>query len=448
MLKNIVAIVGRPNIGKSTLFNRLTRSRTSIVADESGVTRDRIYRDMDWDGKQFILVDTGGLVPDTTDFIESRIKLQAEIAISEADVIIYLTDVETGVTAIDEDIANLLKRSKKKIIPVVNKVDNMEREAELSEFYKLGLGDPIGISALSGRNIGQILDDATSDFAPYDENAPEVEDTTTRIAIIGKPNVGKSSLVNCLLDQNKMIVSNIPGTTRESVDSFLRYQKQDVCLIDTAGIRRPKKVKDNIEDYSVLRSKWAIERCDVAILMVESLEGISKQDIEILEEVHAADKGLILAVNKWDLIQDKETNTAKAYEKLLHEQLALLVNVPIKFISVLEKQRLSKLLDLALEVKSGLTLRISTSKLNDYIIPIIQKTPPPSVLSRFIRIKFVSQVAINPPTFAFFTNEPENIKDNYKRFLERKLREEFGFQGIPIVLKFKKKSLDDAPKKH
>lgn len=448
MLKNIVAIVGRPNIGKSTLFNRLTRSRTSIVADESGVTRDRIYRDMEWDGKNFILIDTGGLVPDTNDFFEGRIKMQAEIAIDEADVIIYLTDAQTGVTAIDEDIADMLKKCDKKVITVVNKVDNMENEANVSEFYALGLGDPIGISAMSGRNIGALLDAATCDFEPVSNEIEEIEDTVTRIAIIGKPNVGKSSLVNCLLDQNKMIVSNIPGTTRESVDSFLHYKKLDICLIDTAGIRRPKKVKENVEYYAVLRSKWAIERCDVAILMIESLEGISKQDIEILEEVYAAGKGLILAVNKWDLIQDKETNTAKAYEKLLTDQLALLVNIPIKFISVLEKQRLLKLLDLALEVKNGLTTRISTSDLNEYIIPIIQNTPPPSVLNRFIRIKFATQVAVCPPTFVFFANEPEGIKDNYKRFLERKLREQYGFKGIPIVLKFKKKSLDDVQKKH
>ncbi len=442
--KDIIAIVGRPNIGKSTLFNRITGQRKAIVSDFSGVTRDRIYQATDWAGKVFTLVDTGGFVPDTKDFFEEKIRLQVEIALDEADHIIYLLDVETGITAVDNEIASKLKKANKKITVVVNKVDSENREPNVMEFYNLGLGEPIGISAISGRNVGTMLDIVTDDVIPEDQATGYDEDENRlKIAIIGKPNVGKSSLTNAFLQENKMIVSDIPGTTRDSVDSLFKYNKEEILLIDTAGIRRKRSVNNNIEYYSIVRALRALDRCDIAILMIDVNQGITKQDLDILNEAEGMQKGIILAFNKWDLYKDKNTKSVMEFEKKLKNQLIWIPYLPMKFISVLEKQRLLKLIDLSIEIRNEMKKRVSTSKLNDYLLPIIKRTTPPSVNSKFVKIKFVTQVSADPPIFTFFVNEPTFLKDNYKKFLERKIREKFQFKGVPIKLLFKKKGTEN-----
>jgi GTPase len=435
-MKNIVAIVGRPNIGKSTLFNRMTKSKNAIVADYYGVTRDRNYGTVEWSGKKFTLIDTGGFVPESKEFFESLIRDQIEIAIEEADVIIYLVDAKTGISAIDEDIVRILNKTKKKIVVAVNKIDEQRDEPDVSEFHNLGLGDPIGISALHGRNMGDLLDIITSEMPHEDADAEKETDSRLKIAVIGKPNVGKSSLVNVLLDKEKMIVSDIPGTTRDSIDSVLNFKNEEILLIDTAGLRKRKKVRESLEFYSLIRTLRAIERADVVILMIDVLDGLTKQDIDILMEAKKLHKGLIIAVNKWDLVKNKETNTARDYEKYLRDSLEWISYVEIRFISVHEKQRLFKILDQAKEIKERRLMRVSTSDLNDYLQSIVRKYTPPSVNGKFINIKYMSQVAVNPPVFSFFVNEPALLKDNYKRFLERKLREKYNLSGVPVIFKF------------
>lgn len=438
MVQNIVAIVGRPNIGKSTLFNRMTRTKEAIVADYYGVTRDRNYGIVNWSGKSFTLIDTGGFVPETKEFFESMIRSQIHIAIEEADIIIFLVDSKTGISAIDNDIVKILNKTDKKIIVTVNKIDDMKDEADVPEFYNMGLGEPVGISAMNGRNLGNFLDMITENM-PLDTEVETVEDTRLKIAVIGKPNVGKSSLINKVLDKEKMLVSAIPGTTRDSIDSVLNYKGDEIVMIDTAGLRKRKKVRESLEFYSLIRTLRAIERADVVILMIDVIDGLTKQDIDILIEAKRLYKGLILAVNKWDLVKNKETNTARDYEKYLRGMLEWITYVEIKFISVLEKQRLLKILDLAKEVNQRRALRIPTAELNDYLQAIVKHQPPPSVNSKFINIKYMSQVAINPPVFTFFVNEPTMLKDNYKRFLEKKIREKYDFSGVPIIFKFLKK---------
>jgi GTP-binding protein len=438
MVQNIVAIVGRPNIGKSTLFNRMTRTKEAIVADYYGVTRDRNYGIVNWSGKSFTMIDTGGFVPETKEFFESMIRSQIHIAIEEADIIIFLVDSKTGISAIDNDIVKILNKTDKKIIVTVNKIDDMKDEADVPEFYNMGLGEPVGISAMNGRNLGNFLDMITEDM-PLDAEVETVEDTRLKIAVIGKPNVGKSSLINKVLDKEKMLVSAIPGTTRDSIDSVLNYKGDEIVMIDTAGLRKRKKVRESLEFYSLIRTLRAIERADVVILMIDVIDGLTKQDIDILIEAKRLYKGLILAVNKWDLVKNKETNTARDYEKYLRGMLEWITYVEIKFISVLEKQRLLKILDLAKEVNQRRALRIPTAELNDYLQAIVKHQPPPSVNSKFINIKYMSQVAINPPVFTFFVNEPTMLKDNYKRFLEKKIREKYDFSGVPIIFKFLKK---------
>jgi len=441
--KDIIAIIGRPNIGKSTLFNRITGQKKAIVSDFSGVTRDRIYQLSDWAGKVFTLVDTGGFVPDTKDFFEEKIRLQVEIALDEADHIIYLLDVETGITAVDNEIAAKLKKADKKITIVVNKVDSEKREPDVMEFFNLGLGEPIGISAMSGRNVGTMLDIITDDIVTQDQELEDEDEKRLKIAIIGKPNVGKSSLTNAFLQENKMIVSDIPGTTRDSVDSLFKYNKEEILLIDTAGIRRKRSVNNNIEYYSIVRALRALDRCDIAILMIDVNEGITKQDLDILNEAVSMQKGIVLAFNKWDLYKNKNTKSVMEFEKKLKDQIIWIPYIPMKFISVLEKQRLLKLIDLSIEIRDEMKKRISTSKLNDYLLPIIKRTTPPSVNSKFVKIKFVTQVSADPPIFTFFVNEPTMLKENYKKFLERKIREKFKFMGVPIKLLFKKKGSEN-----
>lgn len=436
-MSHILAIIGRPNVGKSTLFNRIIGLRDAIVHDEPGVTRDRHYATAEWVGRTFTVIDTGGYVPLSTDLFEEAIREQAEIAISEASVVVFVVDATTGITAIDEEVADILRKSNKKIFLVVNKVDSENRENDSAQFFKLGLGEPITISALGGRKIGDFLDVVTQGFS--DDGESEEEHTQLRVAIVGKPNVGKSSLVNALLGKPRAIVTNIPGTTRDSIDSILKYQKEEILLIDTAGLRRKSRIKESVEFYSTLRSLKSIDRCDIAILVVDAESGIDKQDLRILENIVEKKRGTIIAANKWDLVE-KNDQTAREYEKALHSLLRMYDFVPVIFISALEKQRVYKMVDLAKKVYAAQNKRIPTNKLNALLLKDIQVTPPSSTSGKDIKLNYVTQVKTNPPAIAFFANEPKLIQDKYKRFLERKIREHFGFEGVPISLYFRKKN--------
>jgi GTP-binding protein len=436
-MSHILAIIGRPNVGKSTLFNRIVGLRDAIVHDEPGVTRDRHYATAEWVGRSFTVIDTGGYVPQSTDLFEEAIREQAEIAISEASVVVFVVDATTGITAIDEEVADILRKSNKKIFLIVNKVDSEHRETDSAQFFRLGLGEPITISALGGRKIGDFLDIVTQGFSSDGDS--EEEHTQLRIAIVGKPNVGKSSLVNALLGKSRAIVTNIPGTTRDSIDSILKYQKEEILLIDTAGLRRKSRVKESVEFYSTLRSLKSIDRCDIAILVVDAESGIDKQDLRILESIVEKKRGTIIAANKWDLVE-KNDQTAREYEKALHELLRMYDFVPVIFISALEKQRVYKMVDLAKKVFAAQNKRIPTNKLNNLLLKDIQMTPPSSSSGKEIKLNYVTQVKTNPPAIAFFANEPKLIQDKYKRFLERKVREHFGFEGVPISLYFRKKN--------
>lgn len=436
-MKHILAIVGRPNVGKSTLFNRLVGGRDAIVHDEPGVTRDRHYASAEWAGKSFTLIDTGGFVPDSDDVFEQAIREQAQIAIAEASAVMFVVDASTGVTPLDTDIANILRKSKKRIYLIVNKVDNGEKEPEAAPFFRLGLGEPFSISALGGRNIGDFLDLVTGHLPQEDADA--VADPRLKLAIVGKPNVGKSSLVNVLIGKKRNIVTPIPGTTRDSIDSILHYQDEDIVLIDTAGLRRKSRVKESVEFYSTLRSLKSIDRCDVAILLVDAESGVDKQDLRIMEIIAERHCGIVLAANKWDAVE-KDDQTAKAYEKALRDLLRIYDYVPIVFISALKKQRVFKAIDIAKTVYAEQNKRIATNKLNSVMLKVIGETQPSSSSGKEIKLNYVTQVKTNPPAFAFFANEPMLVQDKYKRFLERKLRENFGYIGVPLSLYFRKKN--------
>jgi GTP-binding protein len=435
-MTNILAIIGRPNVGKSTLFNRILGARDAIVHDQPGVTRDRLYAISDWAGKQFTLIDTGGYVPNSVDLFERAIREQAEIAISEADGVIFMVDATTGITTLDEEVATIIRKANKKIHLVVNKVDSDNRERDAAQFYKLGLGEPITISALLGRKIGDFLDEVTKDFKTSDEDQ---DDQRLKLAVIGKPNVGKSSFVNGVLGKTRQIVTPIPGTTRDSIDSVLKYEKEEIILIDTAGLRRKSRVKENVEFYSALRALKSIERCNVAILMVDAEAGIDKQDLRILEDVIERKRGVVFAVNKWDTIE-KNDQTARHFEKSIKTFLRVYDYIPVIFISALEKQRIFKTIDMAKAVFAEQTKRISTNKLNNLLQRDIQEKPPSAKSGKEIRINYITQVKTNPPAFSFFSNEPKLIEEKYKRFLENRLREHFKFVGVPISLYFKKKN--------
>lgn len=435
-MTNILAIIGRPNVGKSTLFNRIIGVRDAIVHDEPGVTRDRLYANSDWAGKQFTIIDTGGYVPNSDDLFERAIREQAEIAISEADSVIFMVDATTGVTALDEEIASIIRKSNKKIFLVVNKVDSDTRERESAQFYKLGLGDPITISALLGRKIGDFLDDVTESFK---SGAEDGDDQRLKLAIVGKPNVGKSSFVNAVLGKSRQIVTPIPGTTRDSIDSILKYEKEEIVLIDTAGLRRRSRIKENVEFYSILRALKSIERCNVAVLMVDVAAGIDKHDLRILEDIIERRRGVVMAVNKWDLVE-KNDQTARHFEASIKKFLRLYDYVPVIFISALEKQRIYKTIEMAKMVFAEQTKRISTNKLNNLLLREIALKPPSAKSGKEIRINYVTQVKTNPPAFSFFVNEPKMIEEKYKRFLENRLREHFKFVGVPLSLYFKNKN--------
>ena len=434
---NIIAIVGRPNVGKSTLFNRLTESKQAIVKEVSGVTRDRIYGRGEWCGKEFSVIDTGGYVKGSDDIFEGEIRKQVEIAIEEATVIIFVLDVMTGIVDLDEMVANLLRKSKKQVFLAANKVDNTERVGLSSEFWALGLGNVYDISATNGSGTGEILDDIIKEFK--DEN-PDVDETASlpHFAIVGKPNVGKSSLVNALTGQERNIVTNISGTTRDSINTRYTAYGFDFVLVDTAGIRKKAKVHEDIEYYSVLRSIRSIENSDVCVFMVDAEEGIQKQDLNIFYIIEKNSKGIVVLVNKWDLIE-KDHKTMIALEEKIREQLAPFRDVPILFTSTVTKQRIHKALETAMEVYQNRTQKISTSKLNEIMLEIIQHTPPPSVKGKYIKIKYVQQLPTHAPSFAFFCNLPQYVKEPYKRFLENKLREHYDFTGSTIDVFIRKK---------
>ncbi len=431
----LVALVGRPNVGKSTLFNRIVGRRDAIVDDMPGVTRDRNYAEADWAGKQFSLVDTGGYVPQSEDVFEAAIREQAQIAIDEADVVLFVVDAMSGLLPSDMELADILRKTNKKVILVVNKIDSEKREIEIGEFYKLGLGEPFSVSALGGRKIGDLLDAVTVDFSAAEN---EKQDPRLKIAIIGKPNVGKSSFVNALIKEDRHIVTNIPGTTRDPIDATLKYYGEEILLVDTAGLRRKSKIKENVEFYSTIRTLKSIDRCDVAIVLIDATQGLEHQDLRIVDDVIGRKRAAVIAVNKWDLVE-KDDKTARAFEKALKEKLRIYDFIPIIFISALEKQRIYKVIDLAKTVDVEQNKRIPTSELNDVLGNEIKIFPPRSRTGKEIKLKYITQVNSKPPVFAFFCNEPKMVDDNYRRFLENKIRDHFTFSGVPVLLSFKQK---------
>lgn len=434
---NIIAIVGRPNVGKSTLFNRLTESSRAIVKEVSGVTRDRLYGRGEWNGIPFSVIDTGGYVHGSDDIFEGEIRKQVQIAIDEANIILFVVDVTTGIVDLDETVANLLRKSKKKVMVVANKVDNTERVGLSSEFWSFGLGEVFDLSAANGSGTGDILDEAVKHFDKEDPTIAE-EEGLPRIAVVGKPNVGKSSFINALTGEERNIVTNISGTTRDSINTRFKSFGFDFIMIDTAGIRKKAKVTEDIEYYSVLRSVRTIENSDVCIFMMDATEGIQKQDLTIYYMIEKNHKGVVVLVNKWDLVE-KDTMTANEYEKNLREQLAPYNDVPIIFTSTITKQRLHKALEKAMEVYDHRTMKISTSELNDVLLPIIDSNPPPSVKGKYVKIKYIQQLPTHAPAFAFFCNLPQYIPDSYKRFLENRLRQLYNFEGVPVRIYFRRK---------
>jgi GTP-binding protein len=431
----VVVLVGRPNVGKSTLFNRIIGQRSAIVHDMPGVTRDRNYAEGEWTGKRFSLVDTGGYVPASEDIFEKAIREQAQIAIEEADVVLFIVDGQDGLLPGDKELANILRKSEKKVVLVVNKIDGNTHEARLAEFYALGLGEPYSVSALVGRKIGDLLDVVTAGFTATSDEQP---DPRLKIAIIGKPNVGKSSFVNALLQQERHIVTDIPGTTRDPIDAILTFYGEEILLIDTAGLRRKSKIKESVEFYSTIRTLKSVERCDVAVVLIDAVQGLEHQDLRIIQNTIESGKPVIVAVNKWDLIE-KDDSTARAFEKALKEKLRVYDFIPIMFISALTKQRIYKVIELAKQVDVEQNRKIPTSQLNALLGPDIKTFPPKSRSGKEIKIKYITQVKAKPPVFTFFCNDPKMIDDNYRRYLQNKIREHFTFRGVPVLLSFKQK---------
>ena len=429
---NIVAIVGRPNVGKSTFFNRLTKSRRAIVNEEAGTTRDRQYGKSDWNGKEFSVIDTGGWVVNSTDIFEDEIKRQVVLAIEESDVILFLVDIQGGITDLDVEVAQILRRSDKPVILVTNKSDTHELQYQAAEFFSLGLGEPFVISAINGLGTGDLLDEIVSKLTS-ESQADELEDELPRFAVVGRPNAGKSSLINALIGEDRTIVTDIAGTTRDSI--YTRFNKfgHDFYLVDTAGIRKKAKVHEDLEYYSVVRSIRAIENSDVCILMLDATRGIESQDLNIVSLIQKNKKGLVVCVNKWDLIENKENSDVKAYEKAIRERLAPFVDFPIIFTSAITKQRLLKVLDTAAQVYQNKQRKVPTAKLNDYLLPIIANYPPPAIKGKYIKIKYITQLPnTQVPTFIFFANLPQYVKEPYRRFLENKIRAKWELTGTPI----------------
>ncbi len=434
-MSRIVAIIGRPNVGKSTLFNRLIKSREAIVDEISGVTRDRNYGICNWNGIDFSVIDTGGYVENSDDIFEEEINKQIILAVEESDLIMFMVDVTTGIHELDISVAGLLRKSGKKVFLIVNKVDNTARHLEASEFYNLGLGDYFPVSSINGSGTGDLLDAVVKELK---EEFPVTMYDLPRIAVVGRPNVGKSSLINSFLGEERNIVTPLPGTTRDSI--FTRYNKynHNFFLVDTAGLRKKSKVSENIEFYSVMRAVRAIENSDICLLMIDAERGLEAQDLNIMSLILKNSKGLIILVNKWDLIE-KESNTAKLFEKKIREKTAPFTDYHILFISAINKQRIHKVLEVIESVNSNLKKKISTPELNKVMLEIIRNNPPPSLKGKHIRIKYVTQLPSAVPSFAFFCNLPQYIKESYRRFIENRLRERFEFTGIPLRVYFRKK---------
>ena len=433
-MNNIVAIVGRPNVGKSTLFNRLIGERQAIIDDTSGVTRDRQYGSCIWNGKTFTVVDTGGFVRDSEDVFEAAIRSQVKIAIEEAGVIIFMVDVTTGTTDLDEQVADMLRRTDKPVFLAVNKVDNHQREIEANEFWGLGFEETHFLSSITGSGSGELLDAVTEHITEVEPEGNQLP----KIAIVGQPNVGKSSLTNALLGEDRNIVTDIAGTTRDSIHT--RYNKfgKEFLLIDTAGIRKKSKVHENLEFYSVMRAINALEEADIIILMIDAQTGVEAQDMNIFRLAQRRNKGVVVLVNKWDLVE-KETNTARDYEREIKERLAPFNDVPILFVSALEKQRIFQAVETALEVYENRQRKIKTAELNEVMLKAIEHYPPPAHRGRFVKIKYVTQLPTYYPAFAFFCNNPKHVKENYRNYLENQLRKNFNFTGVPISVFFRKK---------
>lgn len=434
-MSRIVAIVGRPNVGKSTLFNRLTETREAIVDEVSGVTRDRNYGMSHWNGIDFSVIDTGGYVQNSDDIFEEEINKQVLLAIEESDVILFMVDVTTGIHDLDASVASLLRRVDKKVIVVVNKVDNGERLMYATEFYNLGLGDYFPLSSMNGSGTGELLDEVVKNLPA--EEPGQIPDLP-RVAIVGRPNVGKSSLVNSLLGEERNIVTPVAGTTRDSI--YTRYNKfqHDFLLVDTAGLRKKGKVSEDIEFYSVMRAVKTIENSDICLLLIDATRGIESQDLNIMSLIQKNNKGMIVLVNKWDLIE-KENNTTIAIEKDIREKTAPFTDYPILFISAINKQRIHKVLELVEQVNQNRSRKISTSELNEVMLQVVKNNPPPALKGKYVKIKYVTQLPIYTPAFAFFCNLPQYVKDPYKRYLENRMREKFEFTGVPIRIFFRKK---------
>jgi GTP-binding protein len=436
MSEPIVSIVGRPNVGKSTFFNRIIGKRQAIVDDVPGVTRDRNYAIGEWCGSYFLLVDTGGYLPESKEIIDQAVREQVRLAIDESDVIIFLVDARTGITVTDEEIAHMLQGIDKDVLLAVNKVDDERDQLEVGQFYKLGLGEPHSVSSMIGSGSGDLLDVLTEKLAK--KVVRDKSENALKMAVIGKENVGKSSLVNTLLQQRRQIVTDIPGTTRDSIDSYFNYQKREFLIIDTAGLKKRAKIKENILFYSNLRTYRSIRRADVVIYMIDAQEGLTKQDVQIMMQVAQERKGLICVFNKWDVVE-KDHKTMDKIKRDVKDRLGDLKYVPLIFTSVLNKQRIFKLLDLFVEVYEKRKIRISTSELNNYFEPIFKTTTPPAVHGREMKINYVTQIKAEPPLFAFYCNFPDLLVDHYKKFLENKLREKYEFSGVPVTFSFRKK---------
>ena len=430
-MANLVAIVGRPNVGKSTLFNRLTKTRSAIVSDTAGTTRDRQYGKCDWSGREFSVVDTGGWVVNSDDIFEDAIRRQVLVATEEADLVLFLVDVNTGITDLDEDVAQILRRTKVPVLLVVNKADNNEQIYEAPVFYSLGLGDPFPISAATGSGTGDLLDAVIEKLKPGDSE--NVEDGIPRFAVVGRPNVGKSSIINAFIGEDRNIVTEIAGTTRDSI--YTRFDKFgfDFYLVDTAGIRRKNKVTEDLEFYSVMRSIRSIEHSDVCILMIDATRGIEAQDMNIFQLIQKNQKSLVVVVNKWDLVADKDQKVIKTFENAIRERMAPFVDFPIIFASALTKQRIFKVLETAKQVYLNRKAHVGTSKLNEVMLPLIEAYPPPSTKGKYIKIKYCTQLPNTQiPSFVFYANLPQYVKENYRRFLENKIRDNWDMHGCPI----------------